>query len=164
MKFEQDLFLNKKGFPVSFYYLIENNLSDFNQKLNLFIPTNTLDVEHEHYLNTLTGYATNHKNKAYRSIYSPPIETFFSSKENRIRLETIFLDKGIEIISRIREESKQKNHRPLGKTYQVIILLVQERCFLLGEISVIHVPSFLWWDVPSHNWKPLFKVHKRGIN
>lgn len=160
----KDLFLNQTSFPVAFVYKIQNNIKDFKPDLNLIYPINQNDVNTELYLNSLTGYAGRHRDIAYRPANLPVNETFFSSKENRIRLENIFLNKGIEIISRIKDELKQKNHRPLGKTYPSYHTFGTGTMFFTWRNISNTCPIVLWWHQPAHNWKALFKVHNRGIN
>lgn len=160
----KDLFLSDKLFPVAYEYKIQNSIKEFKPELNLIYPTNQNDVNTELYLNSLTGHAERHRDIAYRPANLPLIETFFSSKENRIRLESIFLNKGIEIILRIKDESKQKNHRPLGKTYPSYHTFGTGTMFFTWRNISNTCPIVLWWDVPAHNWKPLFKVHNRGQN
>lgn len=164
IKLNEDIFLNSTKFIVRCYYLIENNIKEHNQKLNLIYPQQTEDVHFEVYLNSLIDKARNHKDKAFRSLSQPYQETFFSSKENRKRLETIFLEKGIEIINRIKDEQKRINHRPLGKTYPSYQTFGTGTMFFTWSNISNTCPIVLWWDNLAHNWKGLFPLNKRGNN
>lgn len=164
MKLNEDIFLNSKKFIIGCHYLIENNIKEHNPKLNLIYPQQTDDVNFEVYLSSLIDNARNHKDKAFRPLSQPSQETFFSSKENRKRLETIFLEKGIEIINRIQDEQKRKNHRPLGKTYPSYQTFGTGTMFFTWSNISNTCPIVLWWDNPAHNWKGLFPLNKRGNN
>src|SRR5690606_4278603 len=117
---DENYFLDTSRFKIGSYYKIENNIKSFNAKLNLVYPERSKNdydaylVELERSL-SLSGKSVTQPDKAYRHPYQPSNESFFTSKENRLRLEQIFLDKGIEIISKIKDESSKIKHRPLGK-------------------------------------------------
>lgn len=164
MKLTEDIFLNEKKFLIGSRYKIENNLNDYNQKLNLVYPQKTENIDFDIYLNSLTGFAQNHRDKAYRPLNLPSSETFFSSKENRSRFETIFVQKGIDIINSIQDEQKRKNHRPLGKTYPSYHTFGTGTMFFTWRNISNTCPIVLWWDNPAHNWKGLFPLHNRGIH
>lgn len=164
MQLSEDIFLLQKKFTIGGYYVIENNIKDYNQRLNLIYPQQTDNIDFELYLSSLIDNARNHKDKAFRPLSLPSQETFFSSKENRKRLETIFLEKGIEIINRIQDEQKRKNHRPLGKTYPSYQTFGTGTMFFTWSNISNTCPIVLWWDNPNHNWKGLFPLNKRGNN
>lgn len=164
MQLNEDIFLLHKKFTIGGYYVIENNIKDYNQRLNLIYPQQTDNINFELYLSSLIDNARNHKDKAFRPLSIPSQETFFSSKENRKRLETIFLEKGIEIINRIQDEQKRKNHRPLGKTYPSYQTFGTGTMFFTWSNISNTCPIVLWWDNPTHNWKGLFPLNKRGNN
>jgi len=164
MKLNEDFFLNPKKFMISSNYVIENNIKDYNQKLNLIYPQQNDNVNFEIYLGNLIDNARNHKDKAFRPLSQPSQETFFSSKENRKRLETIFLEKGMEIINRIQDEQKRKNHRPLGKTYPSYQTFGTGTMFFTWSNISNTCPIVLWWNNPAHNWEGLFPLNKRGNN
>ncbi len=166
MKLNEDVFVKSNKFVIGCHYLVENNIKDYNPKLNLIYPQETGDVNLEVYLSSLIDNARSHKHKdkAFRPLSQPSQETFFSSKENRKRLETIFLEKGIEIINRIQDEQKRKNHRPLGKTYPSYQTFGTGTMFFTWSNISNTCPIVLWWNNPAHNWKGLFPLNKRGNN
>ena len=158
---DENYFLDGVKFPIASYYKIENNLKGFNPKLNLVYPEKSKN-EYDAYLVSLET-ATLQSDKAYRKGTQPSQESFFSSKENRNRLEQIFLDKGIEIISKIQDESIKHKHRPLGKTYPSYKTFGTGTLFFTWRNISNTCPIVFWWDVPAHNWKGLFPLHNRGI-
>jgi hypothetical protein len=164
MKLAEDLFQNEKKFLIGSTYKIENNVNDYNPKLNLIYPQKTENIDFDVYLNSLTGFARNNRSKAYRPFNLPLEEKFFSSKANRNRLETIFTQKGIDIINSIQDEQKRKNHRPLGKTYPSYHTFGTGTMFFTWRNISNTCPIVLWWDNPAHNWKGLFPLHNRGIH
>lgn len=158
---DENLFLDAVKFPIKSYYTIENNLRGFNPKLNLIYPEKSKN-EYDAYLVNLDN-ATLQSDKAYRKSTQPNKETFFSSKENRNRLEQLFLDKGIEIINKIQDESTKHKHRPLGKTYPSYKTFGTGTLFFTWRNISNTCPIVFWWDNPVHNWKGLFPLHNRGI-
>lgn len=58
--------------------------------------------------------AENDSVPAFRPSNLPKTETFFSSAENRIRLEKIFLEKGIELLNKVQTKNPDRRKRPLG--------------------------------------------------
>lgn len=156
-----DYFLNRNAFPIISYYTIENNIKGYNQRMNLVYPEKS-KPEYDVYLASL-DQATRQEDKAYRKITQPNNETFFSSKENRLHLEKIFLDKGIEIINQIQDEESKRKHRPLGKTYPGYKTFGTGTLFFTWRNISNTCPVVLWWDVPAHNWRGLFPLHNRGI-
>ncbi|MBI9052336.1 MAG: hypothetical protein JEY96_00870 [Bacteroidales bacterium] len=95
-------------------------------------------------------------NDFYRGKLIPMREKFFSSKENRIRLENIFLEKGIEILNNTEHVSKQQM-RALGYS------LPSYKDFGFGALC------FTWRNVPNNtplvfwyaggHFIPLFEKH-----
>lgn len=163
MKTGEDFFLDAKKFVIHSKYKVENNIKGFNEKLNLLYPQ-TPQPDFDIYLGGLAGIAKNHRDRAYRPLNMPSTEHFFSSKENRIRLETIFVQKGIEIINRIQDEQKRKNHRPLGKTYPSYHTFGTGTMFFTWRNISNTCPIVLWWNNPAHHWKGLFPLFNRGIH
>jgi len=157
---EENYFLNIKDFPVFAYYYIQNNIKEYNQSLNLVYPEKTKN-EYDIYLNSL-DQAIRQTDRGYRKQNQPSQETFFSSKENRVRLEQIFLDKGIEIISRIQDEESKRKHRPLGKTYPSYKTFGTGTLFFCWRNISNTCPIVFWWDNPAHNWRGLFPLQNRG--
>lgn len=157
---EENYFLDLKAFPIASYYTIENNIKDFNPRLNLMYPEKSKN-DYDVYIAGLE-HATRQADKAYRKITQPTKETFFTSKENRKRIEQIFLDKGIEILNKIQDvESKQK-HRPLGLTYPSYKTFGTGTLFFTWRNISNTCPIVFWWDNPAHDWKGLFPLHNRG--
>ena len=157
---DENYFLDAAKFPIGSYYKIENNLKGFNPKLNLVYPEKSKN-EYDAYLVNLET-ATLQSDKAYRKSTQPNRETFFSSKENRIRLEQLFLDKGIEIINKIQDGTLKQKHRPLGKTYPTYKTFGSGTLFFTWRNISNTCPIVFWWDNPAHNWKGLFPLHNRG--
>ncbi|WP_418262784.1 hypothetical protein [Flavobacterium faecale] len=158
---DENYFLDVSKFPVGSYYKIENNLKGFNPKLNLVYPEKSKNG-YDAYLVSLET-ATLQPDKAYRKGTQPSQEAFFSSRANRNRLEQIFLDKGIEIISKIQDKSIKHKHRPLGKTYPSYKTFGTGTLFFTWRNISNTCPIVFWWDNPAHNWKGLFPLHNRGI-
>ena len=157
---DENYFLDAVKFPIKSFYTIENNLRGFNPKLNLVYPEKSKN-EYDAYLVSLET-ASLQSDKAYRKTTQPSQETFFSSKENRNRLEQIFLDKGIEIIAKIQDETTKNKHRPLGKTYPSYKTFGTGTLFFTWRNISNTCPIVFWWDNAAHNWKGLFPLHNRG--
>lgn len=98
----------------------------------------------------------------HRKATQPSQEAFFSSKENRNRLEQIFLDKGIEIINKIQDETTKHKHRPLGKTYPSYKTFGTGTLFFTWRNISNTCPIVLWWNNSAHNWQGLFPLYNRG--
>lgn len=161
-KFEgENFFLDPKAFPIRSNYTVENNIKEYNQRLNLVYPEKSKN-EYDVYIASL-DQATRQADKAYRRQTQPNKETFFTSKQNRLRIEQIFLDKGIEIINQIQDEESKRKHRPLGKTYPGYKTFGTGTLFFTWRNISNTCPIVFWWDVPAHNWKGLFPLHNRGI-
>ena len=97
-------------------YVIENNLKTKwiaeKQRLNCAYPVEGQPKEVMDYFGTLE--ADYDKIPAFRPKNLPKSETFFSSPENRIKLENLFLQKGIELLGKIKSEHPDRRKRPLG--------------------------------------------------
>lgn len=158
---EENFFLDLKAFPIISNYTVENNIKEYNQRLNLVYPEKSKN-EYDVYIASL-DQATRQADKAYRRQTQPNRETFFTSKGNRLRIEQIFLDKGIEIINQIQDEESKRKHRPLGKTYPGYKTFGTGTLFFTWRNISNTCPIVLWWDVPAHNWKGLFPLFNRGI-
>lgn len=139
-------------------YEIQNHLKWVNQALNIAIPVKDQPKEVKEYLAQLD--AEKYEEYAYRDPAKPEKELFFTSPENRVRFENILLGKGLYIINQIKGEIKP-NIRPLG------LINPNYKTFGLGTHFFTwrnvpnNCPLVYWWDVPEHNWKPLFPP-KRG--
>jgi len=148
----------KKIVDTKAYYWIENNIKDYNPKLNNMVPLDRHDPYVHEYWNSLV--AIDKANHAFRPTHSPTEEKLFSSPASRNRLETLFLVKGIEILSRV-GELKVKQIRPLGYTVK------SHKTFGLGTLFFTYrnipnnCPLVFWWG--SNNWKPLFVLKNRGV-
>lgn len=134
-------------------YLVENHARFPNQAFNNAFPIQMQPINIQSYLSNLP--ATKYVNYAYRNASMPQFENFFSSKENRIRYENIILQKGLSIIEMIKGELKP-NIRPLG------LINPSYKTFGLGTHFVTwrnipnNCPLVYWWEVPGHDWTPLF--------
>ena len=139
-------------------YEIQNHLKWANQTLNIAIPVKDQPKEVKEYLAQLD--AEKYEEYAYRDPTKPENEAFFTSPANRIKFENILLGKGLYIINQIKGEIKP-NIRPLG------LINPHYKTFGLGTHFFTwrnvpnNCPLVYWWDVPEHNWKPLFPP-KRG--
>ncbi|SFW90326.1 phosphoribosyltransferase-like protein [Chitinophaga sancti] len=146
----------KKYIKFSRAYEIENNAKAYNSKLNLMIPIADQPNEIKAYLTSLD--ADKYEDRAYRKEGTPISETLFSSAANRIRLENIFLRKGIEILSQVKTLTV-KQIRPLGYTIK------SHKTFGLGTMFFTYrnipnnCPIVFWW---GNNWYPLFNLKNRG--
>lgn len=132
---------------------IQNHALFADQTYNHAFPIIGQPINVQSYLANLT--ADKYENYAYRSESMPKTEYFFSSKENRIRYENIILQKGLSIIAQIKGEIKP-NIRPLGlinPTYKTFGLGTH---FLTWRNIPNNCPLVYWWEVPGHDWKPLF--------
>lgn len=160
-KFNGDsVFLEPKLFPIFSDYKIENNIRAVNDKLNLVYPTKSKS-SYDDYLAIINS--DRQAEKAYRVANQPSKESFFRSSENRLKLEQIFLDKGIEIISKIADEDTRSKHRPLGKTYPSYKTFGTGTMFFTWRNVSNTCPIVFWWNVPGHGWIGLFPLKNRGI-
>jgi hypothetical protein len=157
----ENVFFDEKIFNIYGYNVVENNFREHNQKLNFLYPIKSID-EYSNYLHSIKN-ANQNDNFAYRSPYTPIKELFFSSCDNRIRFENIFLDKGIEILSQVELTKQYDPKRPLGFTNP------SNRTFGTGTMFFTYLnisntcPLVLWWDNPAHNWQGLFPLKNRGL-
>lgn len=158
-------FMNELGKPIAnsidFHRVVEikNNprINYFNPNptFNNAYPKNT-NSEWDKYLDSTD--ADRHREFAYRPDGYPRNEKFFSSAKNRIRYESIILDKGIEIINRIKNPSPSL--RPLGFTSPSYKTFgTGSHAFTWRNISNT-CPIVYWWE--SNEWFPLFSVANRG--
>lgn len=156
--------LNTGNIHIWHYYEVENHLKlpyvFGGQKLNaVAIPVKeTLSAEAIKYWEELD--AQGHADYAFRPEGRPAKEEYFTSAENRIRYEKILVDKGLYIINQIQGEVKG-NVRPLGFIYPSYKTLGVGTLFFTWRNVPNNSPLVFWWDVPGHNWKPLFPA-KRG--
>jgi len=143
------------------FFEIENdpriNYFNANPAFNNAYPSLELqDVDLDNYLNNLN--ASKHREFAYRPKGRPTSEKFYTSEANRIRYESIVLNKSIEIISKV--VSLAKPIRPLGLTYPSYATFgTGSHAFTWRNVSNT-CPVIYWWE--NHGWYPLFSVENRG--
>lgn len=155
--------LNTDNIHIWHYYEIENHLKLYSgygiQHLNaVAIPVREyLSHEAIEYWENLN--ADRYPEYAFRSENMPATEEFFTSAENRIRYEQILVDKGLYIIGQIRGEIGG-NIRPLGFINPSYKTLGVGTLFFTWRNVPNNSPLVFWWDVPGHNWKPLFPARR----
>lgn len=140
-------------------YEVQNHGRFNNQSLNVAKPVKGSDLSINNYFASLV--ATKYEDYAFRDVNSPAKETFFSSPENRIRFENIITRKGIEIIGMIKGTAST-NIRPLGLINPDYKILGLGTHFFTWRNIPNNSPLVYWWEVPGHNWIPLFPVANRG--
>ena len=155
----------KKHLIVGTNYVVENHIKTKwiadQQRLNCVYP---IEDQSKSTLEYFAGLeAENDSVPAFRPSNLPKKETFFSSSENRIKLERIFLEKGIELLNKIQKENPDKRKRPLGDTVSSHKTFGTGTLFFTWRNISNTCPLVFWWNVPTHNWKPLFCVKNRGL-
>ena len=156
--------LDTSNIHIRRYYEVENHLKlpyvFGGQRLNaVAIPVKeSLSPEAIKYWEELD--ANGHPEYAFRPEGRPAMEEYFTSAENRVRYERILVDKGLYIINQIQGEVKG-NVRPLGFIFPSYKTLGVGTLFFTWRNVPNNSPLVFWWDVPGHNWKPLFPA-KRG--
>lgn len=138
------------------HYTISNHRQFEKQTLNFVFPLNQNNQSVVTYLKSLN--ATEHEEFAFRKPETPQGETFFSTAENRIRFENIFLEKGIALLNDA--ANKEDNQRPLGMTPPTYKILGTGTLFFTWRNISNTCPIVFWWK--SSNWNPLFPLYKRG--
>ena len=155
----------KKVLLVGTDYVVENHIKTKwiaeNQRLNCVYPIEEQSKTTLGYLASLE--AENDSVPAFRPSNLPKKETFFSSPENRVKLEKIFLEKGIELLDKVQTENPDKRKRPLGDTVRSHKTFGTGTLFFTWRNISNTCPLVFWWDVTGHNWLPLFCVKNRGI-
>lgn len=133
---------------------INNDYENTNSKLEFLFPLR--EGQSGEVLNYFEQLKTG-TNGVFRNPGTPSSEKFFSSPENRTRLENVFLNKGIEILSSV--STQKENIRPLGFT------LPSHKTFGFGTLCFTwrnvpnNTPLVFWYS--SRTWLPLFE--KREI-
>ena len=152
--------LNMSNIDIWHYYEVENHRKYADQQLNaVAIPVKeTLSRDVIQYWENLE--AENHPEYAFRPENLPSTEKYFTSQENSIRFDKLLVEKGLYIINQIQSEIKP-NVRPLGFIYPSYKTLGVGTLFFTWRNVPNNAPLVFWWDVPGHNWKPLFPA-KRG--
>ncbi|REG78218.1 hypothetical protein C8N25_13910 [Algoriphagus antarcticus] len=144
-----------------FDYLIENQVKWSNQKLNCLYPVQNQSKFVMDYLNSLT-ISTPGNTPAFRNPNQPTKEVFFSNPQNRLTLERIFLEKGIELLGKVKSLSPDPRKRPLGDTVKSHRTFGTGTLFFTWRNVSNTCPLVFWWDVSGHDWIPLFCVKNRG--
>ncbi len=146
-------------------YEIENHPTKPRQKFNLIYPTQRQSSNILEYLDNLqSGYTFKMSKRefAFRKEETPEKETFFSSRENRIRFENIILTKGLEILNQT--NSLNHNQRPLGNINPSFQTLGTGTLFFTWRNVSNTTPIVFWWDVKNKSsFKGLFPLANRGI-
>ncbi|QYH40557.1 hypothetical protein GYM62_17775 [Algoriphagus sp. NBT04N3] len=152
-----------KKIPIWYDYLIENQVKWNNQKLNCLYPVQNQPKFVLEYLNSLP--ITDPGNTpAFRNTNQPSKEVFFSNSQNRLKLEQIFLEKGIELLGKVKSLSPDPRKRPLGDTVKSHRTFGTGTLFFTWRNVSNTCPLVFWWDVPGHDWIPLFCVKNRGLS
>ncbi|MDO6601659.1 phosphoribosyltransferase-like protein [Arenibacter palladensis] len=151
----------KKKLIIGADYIIENQVKWPTQNLNCLYPIKEQSVAALEYLAKLEEVYE--RVPAFRPANMPKNETFFSSPENRLRLESIFLEKGLELLAKIKSENPDKRKRPLGDTVRSHRTFGTGTLFFTWRNISNTCPLVFWWDVPGHDWTPLFCVKNRGL-
>lgn len=153
---DEDEIMKKIGLIYNLY--IDNQVRFSTARLNLALPINKLSKKTSDYFNSLS--ASDHSNMAFRAEGQPKNETFYSSAANRTRFESIILEKGIEILQKVKKLNPA--HRPLGATYPNYKTLGTGTLFFTWRNISNTCPLIFWWDNPTHEWKSLFILKGRG--
>jgi hypothetical protein len=155
----------KKVLLVGTDYVVENHIKTKwiaeKQKLNCVYPIEDQSKSTMDYLSSLE--AENDSVPAFRPSNLPKKETFFSSPENRIKLENIFLEKGVELLGKVQTANPDQRKRPLGDTVRSHKTFGTGTLFFTWRNISNTCPLVFWWDVTGHDWLPLFCVKNRGI-
>lgn len=151
----EDGILNKIKYQC--YYMIENHPMNPKSKLNFAYPISSQPPVVQEYLTALPAdYKAEH---AFRKENTPIVEDFFSSPTNRMRLENVFLLKGIELLQNASQ--LKPNHRPLGMTPPSYKTLGSGTLFFTWRNISNTTPIVFWWK--SADWYPLFPLFHRGL-
>ncbi len=143
-----------------FNYEIQNHVKWNKQNLNNAIPIKNQPPNVTTYLANLS--ASKYEDYTFRKDSEPLKELLFTNPENRIKYENIILQKGIQIIDMINKPVSE-NIRPLGLINPHYKTLGLGTHFFTWRNIPNNSPLVFWWQVPGHNWKPLFPVKGRGI-
>ena len=147
-------------------YIIENKLKPEwiaqKQKINCTYPIDKQSSKISEYIGKL-NVNNPYSPPTFRPEQLPLEETFFSSKENRNKFEKIILDKGLELLQKVKKENPDPRKRPLGDTVKSHKTLGTGTLFFTWRNISNTCPIVFWWDVFGHNWTPLFSLKNRGI-
>lgn len=151
---------------VGYDYIIENQLKPKwiaeKQALNCIYPLEKQPKEILEYLASLE--AENTGIAPFRPGNLPLKEVFFTTPQNRIRFENIVLEKGLQLIQKIKKADPDPRKRPLGDTVKSHKTLGTGTLFFTWRNISNTCPVVFWWDVPGHDWIPLFCLRNRGTN
>lgn len=149
---------NHLGEDIGNYYTayafkwIENDFRNINSKLDYLFPVK--DNQPQNILDYSTSLNVANDLGVYRVPIRPTTETFFSSKENRIRFENIMLQQGMRLYE-LAGDSRNVRMRPLG--YGLTShknLGFGTLCFTYRNVP-FNTPLVFWYQY--HNWLPLFE-------
>lgn len=154
--------INMNNIHIWHYYEVENHLKlpygYGNQQLNaVAIPVKeSLSTDAINYWENLK--ADRHSDYAFRPESRPVEENYFTSPENRTKFEKLLVEKGLYIINQIQNVG---NHvRPLGFIYPSYKTMGVGTLFFTWRNVPNNAPLVFWWEVPGHNWKPLFPAKR----
>lgn len=143
---------NIKSNIICFRYLeIDNNYIDTDSKLDFLFPVR--ENQSKRVMKFFKDLNVESDVGIFRNADYPKEEKFFSSRENRIRLESIFLKKGLELYD-LAGSSRSNRMRPLGYG------LASHKNFGFGTLCFswrnvpFNVPMVFWYGY--HDWIPLF--------
>lgn len=131
---------------------IENDYQNINSKLDYLFPIK--DNQPENIINLAKSLEVTENIGVFRNPSLPVEETFFSSKNNRIRFENIILQKSMELYEHA-GENRSDRMRPLGyglKSHKN--LGFGTLCFTYRNVP-FNTPLVFWYEY--HNWHPLFE-------
>lgn len=135
-------------------YRIENNMKDFSPKLNIAMPIKEyLSQRAMNYFDALQA-DEKYSKYGFRDENTPSIETFFTSKENRIKYENILVNKGIELLNATNNVGSYT--RPLGLVNPKYKTLGMGTHFFTWQNVPNNCPIVFWWEAAGCNWIPLF--------
>ena len=133
---------------------------DSSERLNCAYPIDKQSSKISEYIENLnTDYSKSPP--IFRLEHLPLEETFFSSKENRNKFEKIILDKGLELLQKVKKENPDPYKRPLGHTFKSYKSLGTGTLFFTWRNISNTCPIVFWWDA-GHYWTPLFSLKNRG--
>lgn len=133
---------------------IENNTKDYAPKLNIAMPIKDyLSQSAIEYFDALQA-EEKYSKYGFRDDNTPKIETFFTSKENRIKYENILVNKGIELLNTTNKVGSYT--RPLGLVNPKYKTLGMGTHFFTWRNVPNNCPIVFWWEVPGCSWIPLF--------
>lgn len=146
------------GQDISSYYnayafkWIENDFKNMDSKLDYLFPTK--DNQPQNILDYSMSLGVSNDLGVYRVSTRPTTETFFSSKENRIRFENIMLQQSMRLYE-LAGDTRNPRMRPLG--YGLIShknLGFGTLCFTYRNVP-FNTPLVFWYQY--HGWLPLFE-------